>query len=197
MAHGIQSVCWGCVTPDVRIAGLEQFGVVTAVWPSPIDADACFLAAGFAEFDDSDEAWDQDWRELIEAIVQGLGRFGPPQFRAQARVFESDEASLGERIVRWLALKPRPLRKVDLELAEQVVAVTSDDRFGKVLIDFGTPVRSSLMASSGHPILWLAFASPDADPESFLRCAAGEFNLTRRTLDWRKLSPVPSRDEDM
>lgn len=54
----IQSIFWDCVSTEWRPNPVLSLRQVHAVWPSPVDADACFQKAGFTDFADTDDEWD-------------------------------------------------------------------------------------------------------------------------------------------
>lgn len=51
----IECIHWGSV--GVRRCG-DVAGSLLALWPEPVDFDACFEKAGFERFADSDDTWD-------------------------------------------------------------------------------------------------------------------------------------------
>jgi hypothetical protein len=74
-------------------------GQLHVVWPSPVDHDACFAAAGFNKFADSDDVWDADFLAALERLVVEpcFAAFGTP---ARAIVCTSDGHAL---LWVWLA----------------------------------------------------------------------------------------------
>lgn len=189
----IRQVHWGTVLPNTAVPRLDRCATVVAIWPAPVDADACFAAAGFHDFDDSDETWDRGWCRVVTEVLRELERTGTPNSRMEAEVYDTGAASLPRRVLGWFLPGTLPLRRVPLQLVEQVLAVTGDDRFGEVLVEFGEPARSSLLAGSGHPILWVGWISTDAKPDAFVECVAGGLPTVRTTLDWQKLLPSAGR----
>jgi hypothetical protein len=160
------------------------------MWPTPVDADACFVAAGFHEFDDSNEKWDQDWRNLVIRTLQQLGQVGTLHVRMEADVYKYDStASIPRRALGWFLADKMPLKKFPLSLVDQIITVTSDDRFGDVLVDFGEPARSCLLSGRGHAILWIGWASTDWTPGGFIERIAGGLPVIRTTLKWHELLP--------
>jgi hypothetical protein len=73
----IARVNWAEIT-DVRPAWSSGSGRLCAIWPSPVDHDACFAAAGFSDLGDTDEVWDAEFAELVETTVAVLGGIGKP-----------------------------------------------------------------------------------------------------------------------
>ena len=62
---------WGEVSDD-RPPWSPVSGRLFAIWPSPVDHDVCFEAAGFADFGDSDDAWHDDFDDLVRRLVDSL-----------------------------------------------------------------------------------------------------------------------------
>ena len=61
----------------VRLSGTERF--LVAIWPSPVNPDSCFQAAGFDDFDDSDADWDEAADRQLDRVLAWLGEFGAPR----------------------------------------------------------------------------------------------------------------------
>src|SRR5690349_18382755 len=74
-AEAIARVHWGFVE---RRRWRDQDGELFAIWPDPIDHDACFEAADFEGFADTGDGWDEDYQQLVERVVGTLARFGAP-----------------------------------------------------------------------------------------------------------------------
>ncbi|MBE3123248.1 MAG: hypothetical protein IMZ65_00410 [Planctomycetes bacterium] len=186
MTRAIQAVCWDVFRP---LEGADDWAPgrdVLAVWPSPVNADACFSAAGFEEFTDPDDQYDREWQEMIAHSLDYLGRFGCPKVRRAAEVYEN--LPLLQRWLNRLRFLPGT-RRVDLPIVEQMDLVTTDDRFGNVAVEFGQESRVLLKAGHGHPILFVQFAVPCGTAiEDFVRQVAEERPVSRRMLDWSKLA---------
>jgi hypothetical protein len=60
----ISRVNWGEVN-NGRPEWSSPSGQLYAIWPSPVDHDLCFDAAGFADFGDSDDLWHRDFNDLV------------------------------------------------------------------------------------------------------------------------------------
>src|SRR5262245_34955798 len=54
-------------------AWAPEGGETLVLWPERVDHDACFEAAGFTDFVDTDEAWDDAFAAEIHAVVDALG----------------------------------------------------------------------------------------------------------------------------
>src|SRR5690606_12844321 len=50
-----------------------------AIWPAPVNHDACFEAAGFTLFGDNDEAWDRAAEGMLGRVIEHLSLFGAPR----------------------------------------------------------------------------------------------------------------------
>ncbi len=117
-----------------------------AVVPGPVDHDACFNAAGFNDFDDSDDEWDQDLHTFIDHILKGLETMGNMSIRAL------DKPKYRRSLIERLMGKPELIATTTSSL----FCVATDDQFNGAIIDFGTPSKCTLHISNGHPIIWLS-----------------------------------------
>jgi hypothetical protein len=78
----IQSICWDEVPAErFSTSAVGAFGVVTALWPSPVDADDCFAQDGFTRFADLDEQWDREWSRIVQQLIDAslVARVVQPQ----------------------------------------------------------------------------------------------------------------------
>ncbi len=156
-----------------------------AVWPAPIDADACFLAAGFSEFADTTDEWDSQWRAIIHRAIEFLTQFGTPAIRTQITPFTPNR--LLDRILKG-APKSKPIR---LALTDQVVLPTIDDQFPTAIVDFGEERLATVITGNGHPVLWIC-------TDLRVQWTVGQMfplikngmGVSQRTLDWSKI-PLP------
>jgi len=187
-AGGIHRIHWGTVTPPARVRGFDQCATVIAVWPSPVNADACFASAGFHEFDDPDDDWETQWKELITRTLQELERLGTPVVKQEAEHYEDDPTAPFHRSA-LARLLPRtgPLRQVHLPLVDQILAVTGIYDHTEVLVEFGSPPAALLRADSGHAILWIGWTAPNLDANPFLARIAAGHEVAPATLDWSQL----------
>jgi hypothetical protein len=66
-----------------RIKGLcwDEVEGAVALWPTPVDGDACFEAAGFVEFADSNEFWDEEFEELLNRVIAFCARLSGPTIK--------------------------------------------------------------------------------------------------------------------
>jgi hypothetical protein len=188
MASGsrIRSIRWALLPEGAGAATLGPGLRTAAVWPAPVDADACFAAAGFTDFEDSDAAWDADFREIARRLLDRLGRLGPAEVREGSKqIFVLERRG-------WLR-RPRS-RKVDLSLLDHLLAVTAgvEDDLPDLVVEFGRPPVAALRAGSGHPIFWLSWpagAGPPLDVEALAADLAGSRPAIRTDIDWAHLVP--------
>jgi hypothetical protein len=149
-----------------------------AVWPAPVNADACFEAAGFTDFADGGDEWDDEAEAFVERLVRELSAFGPPSLRAAPM---RPERTWRERVLRRSAATP--------SLEAQIVAPMRWDSLPDAVVEFGASV--SLRAGSGHFLVRITL--PPGEVEAFAdvalaRAAAGH-PLLRRDLAWEHLLP--------
>jgi hypothetical protein len=71
----ISRVNWGELKNE-RPQWSSMSGRLYAIWPSPVDHDLCFDAAGFADFSDSDDLWHRDFNDLVARVLESLGDLG-------------------------------------------------------------------------------------------------------------------------
>jgi hypothetical protein len=121
----------------------ETSGVAVAVWPSPVDDDACLRRAGIADFADSNAAWEADFAMLLDDVVSLLSRFGV----AQVHGVEPVPTSLSDRLLRRNTPPSEP--------AWRLALAAGDDQFGTCDVELGNPVRAVVCTSDGHPIIWI------------------------------------------
>lgn len=181
----IRSIYWDTVSSLYQHAWTSPPHTCHAVWPSPINADACFENAGFTEFEDTDDQWDSDWRTIVELAIQYLSRFGTPAVRTP--IVPVVQNRLLDRV-----LKGSPkFTNVTLSLTEQLVLTMMDDQFPHAVIDFGNVPDATLVTGDGHPILWI-IANADARffPEDMVKRIADTCKYHRRELNWPHLLPT-------
>ena len=160
----VEKINWGQVGP-ARPAWADASGQLWAIWPSPVDHDACFAAAGFNEMADTDAAWDDDFSELLERLLTALKTFGEP------RLVEGEYPCQG--------------RRVSTSLREALFAAATNDHFPPCIVSFGEPAQASVRTSDGHPILWL-WTSEALGIDRLLTAAAG-LPVREAALQWDAL----------
>jgi hypothetical protein len=186
----IRQVHWDIVPRDVVVPRMEACSVVLAIWPAPVNADACFASAGFRVFADADDGWESDWRGIVSRALARLEQFGSPAARVEAEICQVTSLSRFCSILCWLLPQRLFLKPVQLPIAEQILVVTTDDRVGEVFIEYGIPTEARLLASSGHELLWIGWATSEYVPERFVKEIAAGLPVVRTTLKWQALVPI-------
>ncbi len=155
-----------------------------AVWPAPHDADECLRLAGFTDFADTDDAWDVEWRGIVERAVEQLAVHGAPRMRKRVEVEEVQARSILERLLR---AKP-PGRSLNLSMVEQLILLTEDDQFPDAVVEFGEACSVSLRTRGGHAVLWVATGSDVClERDEFLKGLAEDRPIEQTDLDWNYL----------
>jgi hypothetical protein len=151
---------------------------VHALWPSPVNPDACFEEAGFTDFGDAGPAWDDQADALVQRVLHALvAQHGPAQLR-QAPLMRF------QPWYRALFTRPQPL-----PLWEQLSRPMHDDRHALADIGFGSS-RVRIRASDGHPLMWIDWPSPaPLTFEAFVRSVAGGAPVVQTDLNWIVLWP--------
>ncbi len=191
--QGIRHFHWGRVSPATLDPRLGQFPEILAIWPAPLDTDACFTDAGFHDFADSDEVWDQDWRNFVVRVLGRLEQIGAPQLKTEAQIDDVDARSLSRKLLDRLISRATPAPTAPLTIVEQIVAVTQDSRLGEVLVEFGTSVQACLLASRGHPILWLGWTPTHGAAEVLVERLAEGMPVIQTNLNWQVLLPIAGK----
>jgi hypothetical protein len=155
-------------------AGLSLF----ALWPAPVNADACFTAAGFTDFGDADADWEREADRVLDRLLEQLATFGTPELR-------SVPITPRERVISRLfrPVEPLPLR-AQVELPMQW------DSLPACVLAFGDR-GVTLRTGHGHHLFWITLpdaGDPDAaDAPTVIVQAAGSSPLLRTALDWQYL----------
>lgn len=160
----IETIHWDELPATLAARWIAGTGRLFALWPAPLDHDACLRDAGFSEFADTDDRWHRELTEMVGSLLASLGSRGAAQKRS------------GEY--------PVQANRLD----EAVLAAALDDNFEPCVLEFGSPPVSALRTSDGHAIfwIWLAGAAPGFD--QLLRAAARGRPVCRTSLDWTKLA---------
>jgi hypothetical protein len=158
----IRALHWGVVpaafVPSVALPG----GWTTALWPAPVDHDACFEEAGFDDFADSTEDWDREFRTLAGALVRCGRRLGKPMIAS------------GERPApRHASRRHLPAPLSEDALIGALIAPTVSDNFPACEVRFGDGPSLVLRTSDGHPLFLIGVTPPDAWPELLAAIGAG------------------------
>ncbi len=156
----------------VQRTGLPAGHCLLALWPAPVNADACFAAAGFTVFGDQDEAWEREADALLTRLLNWLAQFGPPRLL-------SVPLRPARRWWQWTEHEPLPLR-------EQIQWPQERDELPPCVLAFGdSPVR--LQTSCGHHLYWLTV--PDAPTLAVhMQQLAGPHPRQETPLDWSAMA---------
>jgi len=177
---GIETIHWDELPATLAARWMAAAGRLFALWPAPLDHDACLRDAGFDEFADTDDRWHRELAEIVGSLLASLGSRGAAQKRSGEYPIKTPGQLGGPRPQEH---DPRANR-----LEEAVLAAALDDNFEPCVLEFGSPPVGALRTSDGHAIfwVWLAGAAPGFD--QLLRAAARGRPVCRTTLDWAKLA---------
>lgn len=149
-----------------------------------MNADACFCDAGFEEFDDPDDQWDLEWKQITELLLLHLNSFGESKLVNQADVYQNRKRSLRDWLMFW---RGTPTRPVNLSPVDRLILSTHDDQFPPAVVEVGIPPKLYVWTSTGHPILWISGVETGSDPDRPLRTIAGQRPVLRYELKWECL----------
>lgn len=189
MPRAIRAIHWCQLPSDQRVSGISDDKTVFAIWPAPVDADACFAEAGFLDFADSDELWDSEWRSILHQTIASMSVVGTGIIVQPISAIKEVRGCLfGEMLHRLLSRRPTHWELPDDALT-QIELATSDDRYGRVIVQFGEPARATLVAGDGHPILWIGIAAGEVRTDAILVAAAAGRPILQRNLKWNAILP--------
>lgn len=179
----ITKIQWSNVDISPERFGFPPGYFVFAIWPSPVEPDACFLNAGFSSFANTDEKWDAEFKVIIQQLLEALVSCGELVIRQDIEC--NYVYSFREKILLSLKLM-NPV--VDLNLSERILLAATDSQFGDLVIDFGSSALAAIRVGSGHPIFWLGIHQNEK--ELFLKCLSsieeGRY-VENLKLDWERL----------
>jgi hypothetical protein len=162
----IRRINWDAVA-SAKAPESASGGGLWALWPSPIDHDECFAAAGFTEFEDSDNEWDREFEQFVIRVYFELAKLGEPRLA-------------GGEFPTWRS-------RFKKSYCEALLAATRDDAFPPCRVVFGEPIAGSLRTDSGHQVVWLWLADDTLGIDSVLSAAADGREIRQQQLDWSKL----------
>jgi hypothetical protein len=169
------AIHWSLVQSAPAALNVRDGFRLVALWPSPVDHDACFRDAGFTEFADNDDAWAVRADELLDRLLAELAVHGEPRLATQAI----------QRPAPWfLRLFRRPK---DVCLREQISLAIRWDSLPACVVAFGSG-GVTLHAGNGHHIFWLTLPPDDQlDVDVFMNRVGGNDRLVRTSLRWEFL----------
>lgn len=175
----IERIHWGTVGSRLW---REQPGSLFALWPEPIDYDACFKQAGFECFLDSDEAWDKDFDSILNRVLAALSTHGVVTVVGDPPLWHQ---ALVDRLLR----RPGP----ELSLPEQLALVATDDQFAPCHVEFGSPPCAAIFVADGHPIVWIWLHETVVPTwaKTLVAISSGR-DVVETTLQWEHLLPTLS-----
>jgi hypothetical protein len=188
----IEAICWDELSAERHPAWPDTAAMVAALWPSPVDRDYCFAQDGFAQFADSDEQWDREWRRVVQQLLNTLGRFGRPWLPNGKDLFQYRIRGWWDRLLPW----GPPTEAMELPPVDRVMVSARDDRLPQALVHFGEPAAASLRAGNGHALLWVA-GSPGVriSGQDLAHEVAEGRPVVRHQLRWRcLLGTWPAQD---
>lgn len=163
------TVHWSLV-PTVE-TGMALF----ALWPSPVNPDVCFREAGFTDFGDGDEWWENEADSLLTRLLVALSRYGPPRLI-------SEPIKRHDSWFRRLFSKTKPY-----DLCQQIELPIQWDSLPDCIVSFGQS-GISLRTGSGHRIFWISLPLSEAAAFSNLVGEiAGPHPILRTELKWECL----------
>jgi hypothetical protein len=166
---------WGKVPSTCANAPHRANCQLIALWPAPVNADACFAEAGFTDFGDADAAWEQEAATLLLRVMQALESEGPAQL-----------ASLPKPLARpWYKIffsKPEK----SLTLLERLDLAMTWDSLPRCKVLFGER-GASLRVGDGHILYWINLPEAGKSPEEFVSEIAGNWPVYVSPLRWESL----------
>lgn len=169
-------VHWSAVPPD-EAEGLALPGCrLLAIWPAPVNHDACFEEAGFTLFGDNDENWDEAAEELLKRVIENLSRFGAGEYLSKPlrsnppwylRLFRADR---------------------ELPLQQQASLPMQWDSLPSFHARFGEG-GAALRTGNGHFLLWVSLPNVEPALSEFVKRIAGPWPVVETRLRWAVLLP--------
>jgi len=170
---------WSLVPPG-DAAELAPPGCrLLAIWPVPVNHDACFEAAGFTLFGVNDDDWDRAAEDLLRQVIEQLSRFGSSKLVCEP---------LKDHVPWYL----RPFRTgEELPFLQQALLPMLDDSLPGFHALFGGK-GAALRTGDGHFLLWVTLPDTGGDPVAFVEHVAGPYEIIETPLRWINLLPSPS-----
>lgn len=153
-----------------------------AIWPAPVNHDACFAAAGFTLFGDNDAAWHRAAEDLLGRVICQLSLVAAPRLVSASHKEDPP----------WYL---RPFRTGrDLPLLQQALWPMLEDSLPWFQAQFGED-GTTLRTGGGHFLLWVALSDAGPAPAQFIARAAAPWPIVETRLRWRNLVPDASARE--
>jgi hypothetical protein len=175
---------WSPVGAPAGCAGPPVGCQLLALWPAPVNPDACFEEAGFTDFGDNDDAWDAASSALIDRLLAALAAHDAPRLL-------SPPLRQGRNWHRRLlaALRLGAGADAALPLKTQIEMPMQWDSLPRCQIAFGDR-GVALHAGDGHVLFWVVLPGSDVrDAAAFVCLAAGALPVVQTALHWECLLP--------
>lgn len=169
-------VHWSLVPPDDAGDLAPPACRLLALWPAPVNHDACFEAAGFTLFGDNDEEWDRAAEDLLGRAIEHLSRFGAP--RLVSAPLRDDPP--------WYMQRFRTGR--ELPLLQQALWPMQEDSLPWFHARFGES-GVALRTGGGHFLLWITLPDIGPEPSALVGKIAQSWEAHETRLRWPPLLP--------
>lgn len=167
------TIHWDVVTIAKARERTGDGRVLLAVWPAPVNPDACFEAAGFTDFGDGDAGWERNTAMTVDRLLSALTAYGVPQLIS---------VPLKRSWPLYLRLF---ISEQELPLPEQVKGPMFSDSVPACEVQFGD-AGVSLRTGAGHALWWVELPVV-VDVAVFVSQVAGGLPVQRTTLAWEHL----------
>lgn len=140
---------WSPIPLDLALPQVGEGRILFALWPAPVNPDACFEAAGFGDFGDSDDAWEVEAAALLDRLIATLSRHGEGRLLSQP-------LRPSRPWYRRVFSRPQPL-----PLRQQIEMPLEWDSLPDCLVAFGDQ-GITLGTGKGHHLFWIGWPAADA-----------------------------------
>jgi hypothetical protein len=147
-----------------------------AIWPAPVNHDACFTNAGFSLFGDNGEDWDRAAEEVLARLLENLSRFGAARLAGEPLTDDPP----------WYLRVFRAGR--ELPLQEQALLPMQCDSLPSFHARFGDS-GAALQTGDGHFLLWVNLPEAGLDASGFVESVSGPWPVVETRLRWSALLP--------
>ena len=173
-------VHWGRVADAQQPPWALRFGpelALFALWPAPVNADACFAEAGFTDFDDASAPWEHEATSLWQRLLQAMQAHGAPRLLSSAL---APQQPWHQRLLGRTAAPPHPLLE-QLELPMQWDSLPACE------VVFGEHA-AGLRSGHGHVLCWVLWpAALAANFEAVVHQIACGHPVQHTPLKWKTL----------